>query len=1140
MENYTVNQRQSRNSVVQSVLLFLLLIICLVATTATPEVQAVSGSHQERQRLRVGGDSILTIAPDATAATDLVTALDIDPSIVTSSVLEGAAQATNTFPGLGVLAPIRGTTVAVLSTGVAGSTSPEPGDDFSPPGIDGDRATLTINLRLPTGNNRLSFTYYYLSTELPDFKDTIYNDTFRAFITDRNGTREVARASVNSSIFYPTSEASAGGTGFDLFTPDPLGVDFEFPGGLPDAGLTLPETINTTVTEGDVSIQFVIEDLGDGYLDSTVVLDNLLVSTIEAVNPVPDLLTEEGITSNLTALLTGGSKVNGLSADGVTRLVLRSFVPGPGTAEFCLDTGYTAPVDGGLGALNSTDQNQCTRVDAVFIGSGYAAFAQYRAPEDFVRSADALLTYRPLRVRLRFNEGAANSSTAFLPLKIVRPPLLLIHGIWDSSKMWNAFPLRTDSRFRVTEVNYSNSHAASFEENKNVLFQSGIRQAIEKDKSEGIATTQVDVAGHSMGGNLSRVYAALTNYRAARNYYQGSINRLVTMNTPHTGTPLANAAIALRDNPDLRISLPFNIAMSGSNHPISLGAVDNLAVGSAAYSRIPRTEVPSHAIVGIVFNGPAALKSLPTPYGEIYKIIDFFGDTDTLFENIQHDGVVGRRSQEGGLPASSITAMDGLESWHLGVGSSTKYSNRLAELLNASVSSSSFASFPALETVENLSPPTATTVNSAVPLAQGATENLRISDPVEGAIIRPSTNRNVIVEVTDGAPVTRVLVVGPNSAVVDDTAPFAIEMPIPQDAVGSFPIQAFGFDAAGNSYISPVVNLVARPAAQLQHLLILPREVIQFAVGEERTISMLGGYSDGITRTITSAVGVVSIFSSDPSVVTVESNGVLIAQGVGVATVNLCRLNDCSVQDSISARVSPENLRPFAVAGLDQVVLISNTVTLDASQSLDPDAQSNSVLSYEWLQVSGPLVELVNSKAITSTFEAKVEGVYVFSLIVRDAQNDSTPDSVTVQVVKELPLSKIYLPLLRRAVTATTLNDTDTSIKYSAYWGYSKNRKLGNLGDDVHYTATNGSYLEYAFEGVGITVVSEFDPNYGLADIYIDGVLVGTASAVGPTRNDPQRVLFSITTLNPGSHILKVVKKSGAYLVIDGLTVFRS
>lgn len=138
------------------------------------------------------------------------------------------------------------------------------------------------------------------------------------------------------------------------------------------------------------------------------------------------------------------------------------------------------------------------------------------------------------------------------------------------------------------------------------------------------------------------------------------------------------------------------------------------------------------------------------------------------------------------------------------------------------------------------------------------------------------------------------------------------------------------------------------------------------------------------------------------------------------------------------------------------------------------------------------------------------------------------------------PRYSLHLPSLRSVlIDGETLNNSDGRIVYSSFWGHSTKRGFGNFQDDVHYTATDGMFFEYTFDGSGISIASESDPNYGTADVYIDGVKVATVSAVGPEHNKAEYTLYSTRTLPRGRHTIKVVKRSGAYLVLDALTVYR-
>lgn len=120
-----------------------------------------------------------------------------------------------------------------------------------------------------------------------------------------------------------------------------------------------------------------------------------------------------------------------------------------------------------------------------------------------------------------------------------------------------------------------------------------------------------------------------------------------------------------------------------------------------------------------------------------------------------------------------------------------------------------------------------------------------------------------------------------------------------------------------------------------------------------------------------------------------------------------------------------------------------------------------------------------------------------------------------------------------------TLNDDDSRIGYSGSWGYSNNRGLGDHADDVHYVETNGAAFEYTFQGTGIQYVTEKHESQGEVEIYLDGQLVDTVDTSLPAAEGrlSQQVVYSATDLPSGSHTLRVVKKSGSFMLLDKLVV---
>jgi hypothetical protein len=93
------------------------------------------------------------------------------------------------------------------------------------------------------------------------------------------------------------------------------------------------------------------------------------------------------------------------------------------------------------------------------------------------------------------------------------------------------------------------------------------------------------------------------------------------------------------------------------------------------------------------------------------------------------------------------------------------------------------------------------------------------------------------------------------------------------------------------------------------------------------------------------------------------------------------------------------NYPPSADAGPDQTVRLGSLVTLDGSNSADPDPSPSSSLSFAWTQTAGPDVALTGANSAKPTFTPPVKGAYTFSLTVNDGQDDSVPDEVTITVL---------------------------------------------------------------------------------------------------------------------------------------------
>ncbi len=121
---------------------------------------------------------------------------------------------------------------------------------------------------------------------------------------------------------------------------------------------------------------------------------------------------------------------------------------------------------------------------------------------------------------------------------------------------------------------------------------------------------------------------------------------------------------------------------------------------------------------------------------------------------------------------------------------------------------------------------------------------------------------------------------------------------------------------------------------------------------------------------------------------------------------NLTVTNKAGVTGSASClvNVSGTGQAPSADAGPDQTVQPYANVTLDASGSSDPDG---AIASYNWVQINGPSVEILNANTAYASFVAPDPGPLgaslVFQLLATDQFGLTTRDQCTVNVVNADP-----------------------------------------------------------------------------------------------------------------------------------------
>lgn len=82
-----------------------------------------------------------------------------------------------------------------------------------------------------------------------------------------------------------------------------------------------------------------------------------------------------------------------------------------------------------------------------------------------------------------------------------------------------------------------------------------------------MAVVQADVVAHSMGGDIARVMPTVTGFANQTNYGLGPVHKLITIGTPHQGSPLAGDHQRCRgEYDDCRVDRPRKHSCVRSNH----------------------------------------------------------------------------------------------------------------------------------------------------------------------------------------------------------------------------------------------------------------------------------------------------------------------------------------------------------------------------------------------------------------------------------------------------------------------------------------------------------------------------------------------------------------------------------------------
>ena len=253
------------------------------------------------------------------------------------------------------------------------------------------------------------------------------------------------------------------------------------------------------------------------------------------------------------------------------------------------------------------------------------------------------------------------------------PPVLFIHGIWSSAA--EARFTRGSTGMRdwfgtvyphslLEPVDYGTNSYKSFADGATQQnFHESIHSLLLQAASAGVAARQVDVVAHSMGGLVTRYF--LRQIPPQPLIPPNPAHRLITVGTPHLGSPLAGELVAHAGDAPIPSSVPSLVACALLNAlPCDVGrafAFIGKRIDTGVSSLIAQPgDVPLNKLQAMKFKGMVGLKpSTSFTNGALNALVSSLTGKSlgTILDpasaaHDRHDTIVSETSQIGGNPVT--------------------------------------------------------------------------------------------------------------------------------------------------------------------------------------------------------------------------------------------------------------------------------------------------------------------------------------------------------------------------------------------------------------------------------------------------------------------------------------------------------
>ena len=566
------------------------------------------------------------------------------------------------------------------------------------------------------------------------------------------------------------------------------------------------------------------------------------------------------------------------------------------------------------------------------------------APERFRGLSNEPQIEFDLDIRVVNNNGS-NAATLPQTILVQRAPVVLIHGLWADNSTWRSeddpnvgvLPELQRQNFQVTTFGYDGTRGPSETVPRRAEALTWGIEILCKERvsKQRIACTQADIVAHSMGGLFVREYIRRDLHKTSlsqRDFGEGNIRRLITLGTPHLGSPLAN--ILLQQNGNLIgncITSPNDIDeaigwLSLAGKDIGSGIVD-LAVGSEFLSQLNQSSqvVPSLLYYGNVGRQYDQSLSGILARNLVIANLEEAGCTyDNVFAGQASDGIVALTSaQHNGTVAAGATR-ELTNIFHTGMGGDPAVATAVANALLEDVSPFSPVAFvpvtnqpsytiltqkPKYASVsQNIKEHTIGYFNElgrwmlsnwSIATARAAGELITINTPQLS--ISPGDTITISATVDPSVSMPVALLSFSNNSRFGDTIDVCEREPCrwtityPTTASGTKKLKAVALLNNGKTESNDLEIVIQPNLTDLRQLSFDPSEEFVLFPGQEVQLMVLGLFNDGFKRDLTSSalgtayneniVNGLQVTNGNSPVLSVSTDGLVLAQQPGTAEV---------------------------------------------------------------------------------------------------------------------------------------------------------------------------------------------------------------------------------------------------------------